>query len=368
MIALTEILSVNSEKIKGEIKSVEIPKVGKVEYNEYFIGLSKPRKEALRLQGLEGYRVKRVLSLPPQLQGKANQFRERIKEGYGNLRLGNIRGEGFSDIMSEHDVEGVLYILDNLTHSLRDYTKFSEQLRDQILQIEYVLSEGSCPAWGTAQHGIMGDYWGEWQNEHFSYGPDNYRLSVARKRKIMIDNFFFLKKSSILFSSYRGGKDMLSTFWVSAPMSPFYHFSPLVFVYGNKNPLFTKYLEGLLESPSDAKLERMLNTAFSFGGKDLNYSRIPLSDYSSSLFLSNNFLFTNKEQKSFLEKEGGLYKPHNTKGEMQLLLQRRPFEREDVAIPIISGYSNFPEFRMGSMAECIVNFPDQIVILPVAEK
>ena len=54
--------------IKGELKSIDVPDVGTVEYSEHFLELSSATRRRLDVEDLEGFKVKKVLSLPPALE------------------------------------------------------------------------------------------------------------------------------------------------------------------------------------------------------------------------------------------------------------------------------------------------------------
>ena len=55
------------------------------------------------------------------------------------------------------------------------------------------------------------------------------------------------------------------------------------------------------------------------------------------------------------------------RSQLKLLIERKPFIEGDVLIPVVFNYKKLPEFRMGTMAESIIDFTNARVILPVTE-
>lgn len=393
---------VETPKEKGEFKSVEIPNVGKIDFSEHFIGLSKARKENLKLQGLEGFKVKKILALPKYFQDLVLERKKNIKENLGEHTLNKIEGEiKKNDYDQEEILTKVLKILNTVGGAL-DYSRGREEAEAPYLgkeierkkmignlwKIESLLTEGSCPSFLTAQHGLFGDMFG---GNSIDFNLNNFRSKD-------FESISALKMGGILFNHYSGSqsqggdlykkfkelngdvvemKDEHSNFdyyasglFTAAPFDTGYHFKPVTYIYGIKNRLFKNYLETIL-SNKDSKIKKMIDSLHLFSGYDEDKKEPRKISYNE--LLKNKYMGSFKEvlsipkEKNLVQKEGCVYVPNTGKQGWEMLLDGKPLFGSNLFLPIIGGYPEFPQFRMGVMAEAIIDFTNQRVILPVSE-
>jgi len=259
---------------------------------------------------------------------------------------------------------------------------------DDLFRIEYELTEGRTPAWGTAQHSVGADS---------LWDPSREELMMSQIERI--NNW---RRTSILFFPYQ--KNQYSTYDIidgklkesfseenTATPSPVrrdsmflaeaarydLHSLPLIFSYGNKNKAFVNYLTRLLESsdpvvqqslehevfPNETTFrdngfedqERIMTLMSSIPVEDTAYRTAATASYPPTIFTDPN-----RGPKKFVPR------PKTSREVVQCLLERKPMGYVDNAmIPIFQG-GPFGIFRMGAMSEAIINMPDKTVILPIS--
>lgn len=156
------------KKIKGDQKSLEIENVGKVEYSEHFIEMFDASRKRMGLEAIEGFKVKKILSLPPALEEKFKAIEEEITSKYGDLRLNKAK--------DDPEKTSVTQSLAAVSEKLRGLEyKEKRETFEQMLRIEYELTEGRTPSMGTVQHALGAgaglQLLGEWKKDGLLFSP-----------------------------------------------------------------------------------------------------------------------------------------------------------------------------------------------------
>lgn len=398
------------ERMRGELKSIEIPEVGKIEYDENFIELSQARKQ--ELPGLEGFRVKRILSIGDRSRQQLVEPQEtQVKKGLKELRQG-AKENGDWESFYKKFIEGYWEDLRGVSENLKELEAAEKR---KVLRMEYVLSEGRALTFGTLQHGVLAEPIIELRKTapdtdeaeaiktlvqssilfapYLPIGKLNYHFTQKEGRVIQTTDQYGdptdelleslgldrtsameeVRKYGAEYKTYKkevkeeiGNASIeMGRIACSAPYNGFYHWSPIVAFYGNENALFRKYLEEIT-NPSDPNVKKMMDLYYS-GRQDRESSFLPLDNKNVKREIEE-IMEVIPEQRPILEKEGGVHYIGRLGGggieDLKLLLERKPFMAFDMGIPVIQGYPNIPQFRLGAMAECIIDFRNLTVILP----
>ena len=403
--------------IKGELKSIDVPDVGTVEYSEHFFELSSATRRRLDVEDLEGFKVKKVLSLPPALETQFKGIEETLKTQHGVLRLNQTKG----------DPEKVLEVVKSMaafsTKFYEDVLIKSRDSFDQLLRIEYELTEGRTPSWGTVQHAMGGPEFGisgyfsetthkigSWTRERFLFSP--YRSnqygsfdvaggqlehigsgSLNPRHSWPTDEY--LRKRNLTEQkqgTHRSEGKILDTtgsditaavkehladppvredrMFAAEPFRYDLQRQPFIFSFGNKNKLFVDYLMRLREF-DDPIVKEALSDHITHN-ETPKEERARVMTFMASIPREQRFLseFETRLSSDELSWRQFLLGPATTGDVIERLLKREPmcFEgvEDDIKIPIFQG-GPFGTFRLGCMAEAIINIPDKTVILPMTK-
>jgi len=361
-------------------RSIEIPETGEIQYEERTISLSDAVRDKYKLFGIDGYKIKTIYSLPQQLEQLSQQIYEEIRQ-----RLGH----DFKMRKNKQNALNTTELVDALnwmSYRLRRIKGFDPswipaEWYKQLLQVEYALTEGSTPSFGTVQHGMLaGEMGGRESYSGYDFEAAEL-LQGAQNRSIIFDKYNPMANRVDYFRTTEKGTENIapgeetntdikvSNIWVSEPVTRAYHFSPVVFIYGNRNPVFKNYLEEILYSENEdiTKPFGMIRNLPELSSNEVHYKLETVTDPRdlARLKLINSLAGPRQQQ----EDPSQAFSSKDAFGNLQLLLERKPtMQHGDLKFPVVFNHPRLPDFRLGAMAESVINFAKQEVIIPIVQK